>query len=243
MVIVCVNGWYVVVLYFCSCSGEINCQLCFYYFVDSVEVDWILCWFVVQYCGFLVVVGVLFGGNVLLCWFGEYCSDMLIVCVVVVILMLIDVYVGGCVLLQGFVMVYICSFLKMFKCKVFVKFDQYLGLFDCDVMLQVVMMCDFDEVVIVLLYGFVNVDDYWMQVIMWLLLFVIDVLMLIFNVCNDLFLLELVLLGLVDVLFVVEFDQFVYGGYVGFMIGLFFGCFDWLLVWVFGYCLKFVDYG
>lgn len=71
----------------------------------------------------MLVVGILLGGNVLLCYLGEYGIDVCYVSVVVMVFVLLDMWVGGVVLFKGFNMVYMCMFLCMFKVKVNVKFD------------------------------------------------------------------------------------------------------------------------
>jgi uncharacterized protein len=236
-------GWRGVVPHFRSCSGPLNLLPRFYHLADSAEVDWVLRRLREMHRGPIVAAGVSLGGNVLLRWLGERREDASWLTAAAAISAPLDVHAGGRALSQGFNKVYTRSFLKTLKAKALLKLDQYPGLFDANAMLASRTMYEFDNVVTAPLHGFRDTDDYWTRATTRPLLPEITVPTLVLNARNDPFLPGTALPGRHEVSDVIELDQPLHGGHVGFMTGPFPGRIDWLSQRVFNYLAPFVDRG
>lgn len=156
-------GWLGVVMYFCGCSGEFNCNYCIYYFGEMEDGIWFLYWLKCEF-GFvlIVVVGYLLGGNMLGCLLVEE-GDCCLLDVVVIVFVFFMFEVCSYYMDKGFLWVYQCYLFNLLKVNVLCKLKVYLGLLFVDLCQFKGMCCiwEFDDMIIVKIYGFVDVLDYY----------------------------------------------------------------------------------
>lgn len=154
----------------------------------------------------MVVVGYLFGGNMLVCLLVKEGNDFL-VDVVVIVFVLFMLEVCSYYMEKGFFCVYQCYLLNLLKVNVVCKLVVYFGMLLINfVQLKLVCcICEFDDFIIVRIYGYVDVIDYYCQCSVMLMLNWIVKLMLIIYVKDDLFMDYQVILKLESFFLQVEY--------------------------------------
>ena len=160
------RGWRAAVLWFRSCSGELNKHARFYHSGDTADLDWVLRTLSEREPEVrLGAVGISIGGNVLLKWLGEQ-GDAApkALRAAVAISVPFDLVRCARVMDQGFQKaVYTASFMRSFHAKTRAKARAHPGFVDLDVALKARTFAEFDRVVTAPLHGFADEVDYWTQ--------------------------------------------------------------------------------
>jgi len=158
------RGWRAAVLWFRSCSGELNRLARFYHSGDTADLDWFLRALIAREPGVCVgAVGISIGGNVLLKWLGEQgdaAPKELRAAVAVSVPF--DLALCAGVMDQGFQKaVYTASFMRSFHAKTRAKALAYPGFVDLDAALKSRTFAAYDRAVTAPLHGFADEVDYW----------------------------------------------------------------------------------
>jgi len=158
------RGWRAAVLWFRSCSGELNRLARFYHSGDTADLDWVLRSLVEREPGVRVgAVGISIGGNVLLKWLGEQGDGVpKELRAAVAISVPFDLAQCARVMDQGFQKaVYTASFMRSFHDKTRAKALVYPGFVDLEVALKARTFAAYDRAVTAPLHGFADEVDYW----------------------------------------------------------------------------------
>ena len=160
------RGWRAAVLWFRSCSGEMNRRARFYHSGDTGDLDWLLRVLMEREPEVRVgAVGISIGGNVLLKWLGEQ-GDAApkILTAAVAISVPFDLAACARVMDQGFQKaVYTASFMRSFRVKTRAKAQAHPGFVDLEAALRARTFAAYDRVVTAPLHGFADEVDYWQR--------------------------------------------------------------------------------
>jgi predicted alpha/beta-fold hydrolase len=162
--LIAARGWRPAVLYFRSCSGELNRLPRFYHSGDTADLDAVVCRLLEREPELrLGVIGVSLGGNVLLKWLGERDVDApKQVAGAVAISVPFDLVHCARVLDRGFERaVYTTNFLRSLKDKVREKAKRYPGFVDVEAVLRARTFGEYDRTLTAPLHGFADEHDYW----------------------------------------------------------------------------------
>jgi predicted alpha/beta-fold hydrolase len=160
------RGWRAGVLYFRSCSGELNRLPRFYHSGDTGDLDHVLRVLADREPAARVgVVGISIGGNVLLKWLGERGDDApKLVAGAAAISVPFDLVACARVMDRGVQKVlYTASFMRSFRRKTRAKARAYPGFVDVRAALRATTFAAYDRVVTAPLHGFADEVDYWRQ--------------------------------------------------------------------------------
>jgi predicted alpha/beta-fold hydrolase len=160
------RGWRAGVLYFRSCSGELNRLPRFYHSGDTGDLDHVLRVLADREPQARVgAVGISIGGNVLLKWLGEHGDDApALVAGAVAISVPFDLVACARVMDRGLPKVlYTASFMRSFRQKTRAKARLHPGFVDVRAALRARTFAIYDRVVTAPLHGFADEVDYWRQ--------------------------------------------------------------------------------
>ena len=158
------RGWRAGVLYFRSCSGELNRLPRFYHSGDTGDLDHVLRVLADREPGARVgVVGISIGGNVLLKWLGEQGEDApKVVAGAVAISVPFDLAACARVMDRGLQRVlYTASFMRSFRQKTRAKARVHPDFVDVRAALRATTFAAYDRAVTAPLHGFADELDYW----------------------------------------------------------------------------------
>jgi uncharacterized protein len=158
------RGWRAGVLYFRSCSGEINRLPRFYHSGDTGDLDHVLRRLAEREPDTRVgVVGISIGGNVLLKWLGEQGHDApKLVAGAVGISVPFDLVACARVMDRGLQkLLYTASFMRSFRQKTRAKALTFPDFVDVRSAVRARTFAAFDRVVTAPLHGFADEVDYW----------------------------------------------------------------------------------
>jgi len=158
------RGWRAGVLYFRSCSGELNRLARFYHSGDTGDLDHVLRVLADREPGARVVcVGISIGGNVLLKWLGEQGQDATgLLAGAAAISVPFDLVACARVMDRGLQKrLYTASFMRSFRRKTQAKARAYPGFVDLRAALRARTFAAYDRVVTAPLHGFADEVDYW----------------------------------------------------------------------------------
>jgi predicted alpha/beta-fold hydrolase len=158
------RGWRAAVVYFRSCSGELNRLPRFYHSGDTHDFDHVLRTLTEREPALRVgAVGISIGGNVLLKWLGEQ-GDAApkVLAGAVGISVPFDLEACARVMDRGLQRrLYTASFMRSFRVKTRAKARAYPGFVDLERALRARTFADYDRVVTAPLHGFADEVDYW----------------------------------------------------------------------------------
>jgi uncharacterized protein len=160
------RGWRAAVLWFRSCSGELNRLPRFYHSGDTGDLDWVVRVLVEREPHLrLGVVGISIGGNVLLKWLGEHGdATPKALAAAVAISVPFDLVACARVMDQGFQKaVYTASFMRSFHAKTREKARAFPGFVDLEAALRARTFAAYDRAVTAPLHGFTDEMDYWQR--------------------------------------------------------------------------------
>jgi uncharacterized protein len=160
------RGWRAGVLYFRSCSGELNRLPRFYHSGDTGDLDHVLRSLADREPGVRVgIVGISIGGNVLLKWLGEQGDGApKLVVGAAAISVPFDLVACARVMDRGVQKwLYTASFMRSFRQKTRAKARAYPGFVDVPAALRARTFAAYDRVVTAPLHGFADEIDYWRQ--------------------------------------------------------------------------------
>ncbi len=158
------RGWRAGVLYFRSCSGEMNRLPRFYHSGDTGDLDHVLRALAEREPGVRVgAVGISIGGNVLLKWLGEQgAAAPNPLAGAVAISVPFDLAACARVMDQGLQKVlYTASFMRSFREKTRAKARAHPGFVDVPAALRARTFAAYDRAVTAPLHGFADEVDYW----------------------------------------------------------------------------------
>ena len=158
------RGWRAAVLWFRSCSGELNKLARFYHSGDTADLDWVLRTLSEREPGLRVgAAGISIGGNVLLKWLGEQGDGApKALRAAVAISVPFDLVQCARAMDQGFQKaVYTASFMRSFHAKTRAKARAYPGFVNLDAALKARTFAAYDRAVTAPLHGFADEVDYW----------------------------------------------------------------------------------
>ena len=158
------RGWRAGVMYFRSCSGELNRLPRFYHSGETGDFDHVLRRLAAREPGVRIgVVGVSIGGNVLVKWLGEQGEDApRAVAGAVAISVPFDL--AGCARLmdRGLPKVlYTTSFMRSLRQKTLAKSRAFPDFVDIRAALRARTFAAYDRLVTAPLHGFADEEDYW----------------------------------------------------------------------------------
>jgi predicted alpha/beta-fold hydrolase len=160
------RGWRAAVLWFRSCSGELNRLARFYHSGDTGDLDWVVRVLVDREPALRIgAVGISIGGNVLLKWLGEQ-GDNAPKALAGAVAISVPFDLAACArrMDQGFQkVVYTRSFMRSFRVKTRAKALAYPGFVDVEAALRARTFAQYDRAVTAPLHGFVDAEDYWRQ--------------------------------------------------------------------------------
>jgi predicted alpha/beta-fold hydrolase len=158
------RGWRAGVLYFRSCSGELNRLPRFYHSGDTGDFDHVLRTIGAREPGVRVgVVGVSIGGNVLLKWLGEQ-GDAAPTPLAGAVAISVPFDLEACARMmdQGLPKVlYTASFIRSLHVKTRAKARVHPGFVDVSAALRATTFAAYDRAVTAPLHGFADEIDYW----------------------------------------------------------------------------------
>jgi uncharacterized protein len=160
------RGWRAGVLYFRSCSGEMNRLPRFYHSGDTGDLDHVLCALTEREPGVRVgAVGISIGGNVLLKWLGEQgAAAPEPLAGAVAISVPFDLAACARAMDQGLQKVlYTASFMRSFREKTRAKARAHPGFVDVTAALRARTFAAYDRAVTAPLHGFADEVDYWQR--------------------------------------------------------------------------------
>jgi predicted alpha/beta-fold hydrolase len=160
------RGWRAGVLWFRSCSGELNRLARFYHSGDTGDLDWVLRTVIQREPSVRIgAVGISIGGNVLLKWLGEQGDGApKALRAAVAISVPFDLMRCARVMDEGFQKaVYTASFMRSFHAKTRAKAKAYPGFVDLAAALRARTFAAYDRAVTAPLHGFADEVDYWTQ--------------------------------------------------------------------------------
>ncbi len=158
------RGWRAGVMYFRSCSGELNRLPRFYHSGETGDFDHVVRRLAAREPGVRIgAVGVSIGGNVLLKWLGEQGEDAPgALAAAVAISVPFDL--AGCARLmdRGLPKVlYTTSFMRSLRQKTLAKARAFPGFVDVRAALRARTFAAYDRLVTAPLHGFADEEDYW----------------------------------------------------------------------------------
>ena len=160
------RGWRAALLYFRSCSGELNRLRRFYHSGDTGDLDHVVRMVVDREPSVRVgAVGISIGGNVLLKWLGEQ-GDSAPKALVGAVGISVPFDLAACARLmdQGLQKVlYTGSFMRSFRAKTRAKARAYPGFVDLQAALRARTFAAYDRAVTAPLHGFADEVDYWQR--------------------------------------------------------------------------------
>ena len=217
------RGWRAIVLWFRSCSGEMNRLARFYHSGDTGDLDWVLRVLADREPDVRVgAVGISIGGNVLLKWLGEH-GDAApkVLRAAVAISVPFDLEACARVMDQGFQKaVYTASFMRSFHAKTRAKALAYPGFVDLEAALRARTFTAYDRAVTAPLHGFADEVDYWTRASSGPYLPRIRRPTLLINALDDPFIPATSLPDVTTLPECVQTDFVPHGGHVGFVEGL-----------------------
>ena len=158
------SGWRAAVLWFRSCSGELNRLPRFYHSGDTDDLDWVVRSLIGREPHLRIgAVGISIGGNVLLKWLGEQ-GDATPKALAAAVAISVPFDLAACarVMDQGFQKaVYTASFMRSFHAKTRAKARAYPGFVDVAAALRARTFAEYDRAVTAPLHGFADEMDYW----------------------------------------------------------------------------------
>ena len=160
------RGWRAAVLWFRSCSGELNKLARFYHSGDTGDLDWVLRTLTQREPDVRVgAVGISIGGNVLLKWLGEQGdAASKVLRAAVAISVPFDLERCARMMDQGFQkVVYTASFMRSFRAKTRAKALAHPDFVNLDAALTARTFAAYDRAVTAPLHGFADEVDYWTQ--------------------------------------------------------------------------------
>jgi uncharacterized protein len=158
------RGWRAGLLYFRSCSGELNRLPRFYHSGDTGDLDHVVRTLVDREPSVRIgAVGISIGGNVLVKWLGEQGDGApKALAGAVAISVPFDLVACARAMDQGLQKVlYTASFMRSFRQKTRVKARAYPGFVDLDAALRARTFAAYDRAVTAPLHGFADEVDYW----------------------------------------------------------------------------------
>jgi predicted alpha/beta-fold hydrolase len=160
------RGWRAGVVYFRSCSGELNRLPRFYHSGDTADFDHVLRLLVAREPSLRVgVVGISIGGNVLLKWLGER-GDEVPKALAGAVAISVPFDLSACARLmdQGLQkLLYTASFMRSFRQKTRAKAQVHPGFVDLPAALRAQTFSAYDRAVTAPLHGFADEQDYYRQ--------------------------------------------------------------------------------
>jgi hypothetical protein len=160
------RGWRAGVVYFRSCSGELNRLPRFYHSGETGDFDHVLRVLTGREPALRVgAVGISIGGNVLLKWLGERGETVpTSLAGAVAISVPFDLEACARVMDRGLQRrLYTASFMRSFRVKTRAKAQAYPGFVDLERALRARTFAAYDRVVTAPLHGFADEVDYWTQ--------------------------------------------------------------------------------
>ena len=158
------RGWRAGVMYFRSCSGELNRLPRFYHSGETGDFDHVLRRLGAREPGVRVgVVGVSIGGNVLLKWLGEQ-GEGAPAALAAAVAISVPFDLAGCARLmdRGLPKVlYTTSFMRSLRQKTLAKSRAFPGFVDVRAALRARTFAAYDRLVTAPLHGFADEEDYW----------------------------------------------------------------------------------
>jgi uncharacterized protein len=158
------RGWRAGVMYFRSCSGELNRLPRFYHSGDTGDFDHVLRRLAAREPAARIgVVGVSIGGNVLLKWLGEQ-GEGAPSALAAAVAISVPFDLAGCARLmdRGLPKVlYTTSFMRSLRQKTVAKARAYPGFVDVRAALRARTFAAYDRLVTAPLHGFADEEDYW----------------------------------------------------------------------------------
>jgi predicted alpha/beta-fold hydrolase len=158
------RGWRAAVVYFRSCSGEVNRLPRFYHSGDTGDFDHVLRALTEREPALRVgAVGISIGGNVLLKWLGEQGETApKSLAGAVAISVPFDLAACARVMDQGLQKrLYTASFMRSFRVKTRAKARAHPGVIDVESALRAQTFAAYDRAVTAPLHGFKDEVDYW----------------------------------------------------------------------------------
>jgi uncharacterized protein len=158
------RGWRAALLYFRSCSGELNRLPRFYHSGDTGDLDHVVRTLVDREPSVRIgAVGISIGGNVLVKWLGEQGDGAPeALAGAVAISVPFDLVACARVMDQGLQKVlYTASFMRSFREKTRAKARAYPGFVDLPAALRARTFAAYDRAVTAPLHGFADEVDYW----------------------------------------------------------------------------------
>jgi predicted alpha/beta-fold hydrolase len=158
------RGWRAAVLYFRSCSGELNRLPRFYHSGDTADLDHVLRVLASREPAVAVgAVGISIGGNVLLKWLGEQGEEApKALAGAVAISVPFDLEACARVMDRGLQkQLYTASFMRSFHDKTRAKARAHPGCIDVAAALRARTFAAYDRAVTAPLHGFTDEVDYW----------------------------------------------------------------------------------
>jgi predicted alpha/beta-fold hydrolase len=160
------RGWRAAILYFRSCSGELNRLPRFYHSGDTGDLDHVIGVLGAREPALRIgAVGISIGGNVLLKWLGERGDEApKTLAGAVAISVPFDLAACARVMDQGLQKIlYTASFMRSFHDKTRAKAARYPGFVDLPAALRARTFAAYDRVVTAPLHGFADEVDYWQR--------------------------------------------------------------------------------
>jgi uncharacterized protein len=158
------RGWRAALLYFRSCSGELNRLPRFYHSGDTGDLDHVVRTLVDREPSLrLGAVGISIGGNVLVKWLGEQ-GDAAPKALAGAVALSVPFDLVACarVMDQGLQKIlYTASFMRSFRQKTRAKARAYPGFVDLHAALRARTFAAYDRAVTAPLHGFADEVDYW----------------------------------------------------------------------------------
>jgi predicted alpha/beta-fold hydrolase len=158
------RGWRAALLYFRSCSGELNRLPRFYHSGDTGDLDHVIRTLVDREPSVRIgAVGISIGGNVLVKWLGEQGDGAPeAMAGAVAISVPFDLVACARLMDQGLQkLLYTASFMRSFRQKTLAKARAYPGFVDLQAALRARTFAAYDRVVTAPLHGFADEVDYW----------------------------------------------------------------------------------
>jgi predicted alpha/beta-fold hydrolase len=235
--------WRGAIPHFRSCGGELNRLPRAYHSGDWEEIDWMLGRFApIAGNAPLFAAGVSLGGNALLKWLAERGGDARArVRAAAAVSAPLDLAAGADAIERGFARLYTRMFLQSLKPKVLAKARLHPGVFDVSRVRAARTMRQFDDAVVVPLFGFADSADYYARASAKPVLRKIRVPTLVINARNDPFLPGRHLPKPDEVSSDVTLELPEEGGHAGFVSGSFPGHIRWMPERILAFFSKFAS--
>jgi predicted alpha/beta-fold hydrolase len=157
------RGWQANLLFFRSCSGELNRQPRSYHSGETGDLDFVVRRLAGERPGAPVVLaGVSLGGNVLLKWLGEQGEAVTsLVGAATAISVPFDLARSCRHIDAGLARFYTRRFLRTLRVKALAKIEQYPGLADANAVRRATSLWAFDDAFTSVVHGFTSAGDYY----------------------------------------------------------------------------------